>query len=75
MMQQYTPRDYREMLEEQMLRELVEQYPDLMPVLDVRDINIDAVANRTIVEAAAMYGYDAGPILDEAVKVMSAERR
>lgn len=63
------------MLEEELLRDLVVRYPDIMPVLGRLDIDVDSVAGRTLAEAARIHGYEPGPVLDEAIKAMSVERR
>ena len=75
MVQDYTPRDYRELIEEELLRDLLERYPELMPVLDTREINVDAVAGRTLVEAATMHGFEPDSVVDEAIRIMSVERQ
>jgi hypothetical protein len=75
MIEEYVPRDPREMLEEELLRELIERYADLMPVLGRLDIDVDSLAGRTLAEVARIHGYEPGPILDEAIKAMSVERR
>jgi hypothetical protein len=75
MTRQYVPRDIREMLEEELLRDLVVRYPDLMPVLGEFDIEYDNVAGRTFVEAARMHGYEPDTLIDQAMKVVTFERR
>lgn len=72
---EYVPRDVREMLEESLLRDLVEQYPDLMPILDRMDINYEELENRTLAEAARIHGYEPEPVLDEATERIRAGRR
>jgi hypothetical protein len=75
MINEYVPRDPREMLEEAMLRDLMERYPDLMPVLDRMDINYEGLENRTLAEVAKLNGYEAGPIVDEVTRAIEAGRR
>jgi hypothetical protein len=75
MIHEYVPRDPREMLEEELLRDLFERYPDLMPVLDRMDINYEGLENRTLAEVARMQGYEAGPILDEVGAAIRTGRR
>lgn len=75
MIHEYVPRDLREMLEETLLRDLVERYPDLTPVLDRMDINYEHLENRTLAEAAMMHGYEPGSVIDEAMRIIKAGRR
>ncbi len=75
MIHEYVPRDPREMVEEAMLRDLMERYPDLMPVLDRMEINFEGLENRTLAEVAKIQGYDAGPLLDEVTEAIRTGRR
>ena len=70
----YIPRDPREMLEEELLRDLVERYPDLMPVLGRFDIEYDVVAGRTLAEAARSHGYAPDALMEEAIRAIKTER-
>jgi hypothetical protein len=74
-MQGYVPRDPREMLEEELMRDLLVRYPDLMPVLDRMDINYEGLENRTLAEVARLRGYEPGPVLDEVTRAIRAGRR
>jgi hypothetical protein len=71
----YIPRDPREMVEEELLRDLMERYPDLMPVLDRMDINYEGLENRTLAEVARIRGYPSEPIMDEVTRAIRAGRR
>lgn len=75
MVNEYIPRDPREMLEEELLRDLMERYPDLMPVLDRMDINYEGLEHRTLAEVAKIQGYEAGPVLDEVSRAIQTGRR
>jgi hypothetical protein len=75
MIARYVPRDPRETVEEELLRDLVERYPDLMPVLDRMDINYEGLENRTLVEVAKIHGYEASPVLDEISRAIQTGRR
>lgn len=75
MIQEYVARDLREMLEESLLRDLLERHPDLMPVVDRLEIDLDHLENRTLVEAAMRHGYEPGPVIEEAARVIEAGRR
>lgn len=75
MERQYIPRDIREMLEEEVLRELLERYPDLMPVVGRMDADMDSIGSRTLVEAARLHGFEPELMLDEAARVITRERQ
>lgn len=75
MIYEYVPRDPREMVEEELMRDLVERYPDLMPVLDRMDVNYEGLENRTLAEVARIRGYEAEPILDEVTRAIRTGRR
>lgn len=75
MVGKYVPRDPREMVEEELLRDLMERYPDLMPVLDRMDINYEGLENRTLAEVARIRGYESEPMLDEITRAIKAGRR
>lgn len=75
MTDEYVPRDPGEMLEEVLLRDLVERYPHLAPVLDRININLEHLENRTLAEATMHHGYEPGPVIDEATRIINAGRR
>ncbi|TVR71831.1 MAG: hypothetical protein EA415_10745 [Sphaerobacteraceae bacterium] len=75
MTREYIPRDPREMVEEELLRDLMERYPDLMPILDRMDINFEGLENRTLAEVARIRGYESGPMLDEVAHAIRTGRR
>jgi DNA-directed RNA polymerase specialized sigma24 family protein len=75
MIREYVPRDPREMVEEELLRDLFERYPDLMPVLDRMEINYEGLENRTLAEVARIHGYETGPVLDEVSRAIRTGRR
>jgi hypothetical protein len=75
MIGKYIPRDPREMVEEELLRDLMERYPDVMPVLDRMDINYEGLENRTLAEVARIRGYEAQPVIDEVTRAIKTGRR
>jgi hypothetical protein len=75
MVREYVSRDPREMVEEELLRDLFERYPDLMPVLDRMDIDYEGLENRTLLEVAKLHGYETGPVLDEVSRAIQTGRR
>jgi hypothetical protein len=75
MTDRYTPRDPREYIEEEMLRDLLVRYPDLMPVLDRMDIDFEGLENRTLAEAARIRGFEPGPVIDEIARSVRTGKR
>ena len=75
MTDRYVPRDTREAVEEELLRDLVERYPDVMPIFDRMDVDLEGLENRTLAEAARIRGFEPGPVIDEITRSVKTGKR
>jgi iron-sulfur cluster repair protein YtfE (RIC family) len=57
----------------ELIRDLVEQYPEVMPVLSGYGIDVCCGGAHTVPDAAKAHGHDPDALIDEVVQAVSRE--